>query len=81
MSIFAQCVLLCNLKIALLAYKYSWILIISILFGIASFYGSCELANYFFGDKGELVNILEYQLDSGTYWMAVFSGVGLIMLF
>lgn len=80
MSIFAQCVLLCNIKILLLAYKYSYALILSVLLGVLSFYGSCELANWWFGERGELVNILEWQLDSATYWIAVFSGVGLIVL-
>lgn len=80
MTVFIVCVVIANLKILTLSYKASLGLILSILFGIFSFYLVSAIAQHIF-PFGEMRNVLSAQLRSTPYWLSILSSVGLIFCF
>lgn len=80
MTIFIICVILANLKILILAYKMSLGLMLSIIFGILSFYLFSAIAQAIF-PYSDMRNVLSMQISSYSYWLSILSSVGIIFCF
>jgi hypothetical protein len=79
MGIFAQCVIISNLKVLILAYRSSCLLSILSYSGILIFYGSSAIAELLF-PFGDMRNVLRNQVRSLSYWASIIACCGIIML-
>jgi len=78
MAIFAECVLIANLKVLVLAHVATPGLKILVFFGVLAFYGCSFLEESVF-PLGDMGNTLATQMRSVNYWAVVAGTVGLIM--
>ncbi len=79
MTIFAQCVIISNAKVLILAHQVTPGLKILAILGILAFYGSSLLEQIVF-PLGEMGNTLRVQLGSINYWSVVMGCAGLIVM-
>jgi hypothetical protein len=79
MAIFAECVLIANLKVLVLAHVATPGLKILVGFGILAFYG-CSLIEEAVFPLGEMGNTLGMQVRSVNYWGVVAGCAGLVVM-
>ena len=80
MSIFAQCIIISNVRILILSYKLSFGTALLIVLSILMFYISVFLGEHIFR-YGQMGNIVEIQIRSFSYWSCVISSVGIVACF
>lgn len=79
MTIFASCVIISNLKVLVLAFGTSIMLIFTIVVGITLFY-VCSWVEEKLFPFGDMTNVLRNQVISTSYWGSIIASVSLIML-
>lgn len=79
MVIFAESVIICNLKILIISHEYSIGSVLSVLASIFVFYLSYHWAELIFADSS-IANTLQHQLDWPGYYLSIFAAVGCVCL-
>ena len=79
MVIFAQSVIVCNIKVLIISHEYSIASLVSVIGSIIVFYLSYYWAELIFSDSS-IYNTLEHQLNWIVYYYIMFAVVGLICL-
>jgi hypothetical protein len=80
MTIFIACVVIANLKVLILAYQMSLGLGLALFFGVVSFYVCSAIARKIF-PFGEMRNVLNMQVQSYSYWLAILASSGIVFCF
>lgn len=80
MCIFAQCVIVSNLKVIILAYVQSPGLYLVSFLSIVFFYISLFLAEKFFY-YGDLVNVFYNSITVLGYWACIAANISIIMIY
>lgn len=80
MCIFAQCVIICNIRVLTISFKYSIGLLLSIFLGVISFWFTMALAAKLFSKSSEIVNMLSLQLSTPEYWLIIIVNVGFVFI-
>jgi hypothetical protein len=64
MCIFAQCVLICNIRVLTISFRYSIGFILTVVVGVTSFWITMAIAGRIFYKNSELVNMVSLQISS-----------------
>lgn len=64
MCIFAQCVIICNLRVLTISFKYSIGLLLSVGLGVVSFWFTMAISARIFYKNSELINMTSLQIKS-----------------
>lgn len=79
MSIFAQCVIICNLRVLVISYKFSLGLVGSVVVGILMFWITMGIASSM-NPASEVVNLTSLQMGCAEYWMLIVQNVSIVVL-
>lgn len=78
MCVFAQCVIISNVRVLTLSFRYSVGLVLAVVLGIVGFWVTMAMAARIFG--GEIMNMVGLQISSAEYWVVVAMNVSLVCL-
>lgn len=78
MCIFAQCVIICNVRVLTISFRYSIGLVGSVVLGVVSFWVTMAIAARIFYRNSEILNMVSLQLGSLEYWAIIVANVGLV---
>lgn len=78
MCIFAQCVLICNIRVLTISFRYSIGLILSVVLGVVLFWLTMAVAARIFSQSSEIVNMISLQIKSLEYWATIVMNVSLV---
>lgn len=80
MCIFAQCVLICNIRVLTISFRYSIGLVLSVLLGVVLFWLTMAVAAHIFEGNSEIVNMVSLQISCLEYWAIIVMNVSLVFL-
>lgn len=80
MCIFAQCVIICNLRVLTISFRYSIGLILSVVLGVISFWLTMAVAGRMFYKNSELLNMVSLQIKSLEYWAVIIMNVAIVFI-
>jgi hypothetical protein len=79
MVIFAESVIICNIKILIISHEYSFGSVMSVLASIFVFYLTYYWTEFIFGDSS-IFNTLEHQLQWIVYYLSLVAVVASVCL-
>ena len=79
MSIFAQCVIICNFRVLIISYKFTYGLLLSVIVGIVMYWVTMGFASSIF-PSSEIANLTTLQMASPEYWLLILQNCSIILL-
>jgi hypothetical protein len=79
MCVFAQCVIICNVRVLTMSFRWSIGLIGSVIIGCILFWVTMALAAEIFIDS-EIINLVTMQIGSLQYWFVIIMNVSYVFL-
>lgn len=79
MSIFGQCVIICNLRILTISFKYSYGLLLFVFLGISLYWITMAISSTIF-PTSETANLISVQARSLEYWLLIFQNCSIVVL-
>lgn len=79
MCVFAQCVIICNVRVLTMSFRWSIGLVGSVVLGSALFWVTMTLAARIFVDS-EIINLVSMQIGSLQYWSVIIMNVSYVFL-
>lgn len=80
MCIFAQCVLICNIRVLTISFRFSIGLILIVVLGVVFFWLSMGIAAQIFSQNSEIVNMITLQMSSPEYWATIVVNVSFVFV-
>lgn len=79
MCVFAECVIICNVRVLTMSYRWSIGLVGSVVLGCILFWVTMAIAAHIFVGS-EIINLVTMQLGSLQYWFVIIMNVSFVFL-
>lgn len=80
MCIFAQCVLICNIRVLTISFRFSIGLVLTVVLGVVLFWLTMGIAAQIFSQNSEIVNMITLQMSSPEYWATIVVNVSFVFV-